>query len=64
MLDFVPDNGRRLRDDDYNYHLPPNKHASLNHFPQYQLIYKGRPLSADLRYGEEDSMSPSTFLLP
>ena len=39
MLDNVPDNIQRLRDDDYNYHLPPNKHVSLNHFPQYQLIY-------------------------
>ena len=55
MLDFVPDNGRRLRDDDYNYHLPPNKHASLNHFPQYQLIYNWNNLDIFLKSVSEPS---------
>ena len=27
------------------------------------VLSKGHPLSADLRYGEEDSISPSTLVL-
>ena len=39
MFDNVPENGRRSRDDDYNYLLPQNNHVYLNHFPQHKLIY-------------------------
>ena len=38
-FDNVPENGRRSRDDDYNYLLPQNNHVYLHHFPQYKLIY-------------------------
>ena len=48
-LDNVPDNIRRLRDDDYNYFLPTNKHASLNHFPKYQLFYNWNNLDIFLK---------------
>ena len=55
MLDNVPDNFRRLRDDDYDYLLPTNKHASLNHFPKYKLIYNWNNLDICLKSVSEPS---------
>ena len=39
MLDNVPENVRRSRDDDYNFLLPQNKYIYLHHFPKHKLIY-------------------------
>ena len=55
MLDDVPENIRRLRDDDFNYILPQNKYAYLNNFPQYQLIYNWNNLPLLLKSVSEPS---------
>ena len=39
MLDDVPENVRRSRDDDYNFFLPRNKYLYLHHYPEHKLIY-------------------------
>ena len=55
MLDDVPENVRRLRDDDFNYLLPQNKYAYLNNFPQYQLIYSWNNLPLLIKSVSEPS---------
>ena len=55
MLDNVPENDRRLRDDDYNYCLPQNNYAYLNNYPQYKLIYNWNNLHVLLKSVSEPS---------
>ena len=39
MLDNVPENVRRSRNDDYNFLLPQTKYVYLHHFPKHKLIH-------------------------
>ena len=39
MIDAIPDNNLRCRDDDYNYVLPQSNYNYLHHFPKHKLIY-------------------------
>ena len=39
MLDVIPDNVLRYRDDDFNYVLPQSNYNYLHHFPKHKLIY-------------------------
>ena len=55
MLDDVPENVRRFRDDDFNYLLPQNKYSYLNNFPQYQLIYSWNNLPLLIKSVSEPS---------
>ena len=55
MLDDVPENVRRSRDDDYNFVLPQNKYLYLHHYPKHKLIYNWNNLPLLLKSVSEPS---------
>ena len=55
MFENVPENVRRMRDNDYNYLLPQNIYSYLNHSPKYQLIYNWNNLHLLLKTVSEPS---------
>ena len=49
MLNSVPDNSRRCRDDTYNSILPYIKYNTLHHLPTPQLVYNWKHLPVTLK---------------
>ena len=49
MLNSVPDNYRRSRDDDYNFLLPTINFVNLHHFPTPKLVYNWNNLPLTIK---------------